>query len=799
MVTLLIAVAGCATGQAVSRGDTAAKNGDWDSAVAYYRQALGSDPERIDVKISLERATRMAAAGHVQRARELEAQDQLPGAIAEYRLAADLDRGSTLAVSKAAELERKLQAQAEAARPLPRIEALQEQNRQASTIPRLDPRTRVPSMRYVNPVAVRDLLSTISALTGINVTYDANLEGLLGRGYSLDVQDVSLESVLNQILSANQLTFKVIDQRTIFVYQDTVTNRGKFEDQYVQTFYLSNADPQEISQILNQMVQQGPAVRPNFFVNKGANSLVVRATAPVMEIVDHIIRANDRPRPEVMIEAEILEVDRTFMRQLGIDLSQYAIGFTFSPEVAPPNTATVPGAFPTQPPPFNLNTITRGVSAADAYITSPTALIRLLESNQNTKILARPQIRGRDNETVTLNLGELVPIPQTVFQTQGGLGGANIPTTNVQYQSVGVNLVFTPRVTYQDEIILDSLTLENSALGSNLNIGGQTFPTITTRRAATSVRLRDGEPNLLAGLLKEADRTTLRGLPGIMQLPILRSLFGNTDTQAESTDIVMIITPRIVRTRDLTAADLKPFYIGTGQNFGSSATPQLISPNAPPAPQPGGPGGAAAPGAPTAGAPAGVPVTPPLVPDPTTAGAAAPPVAPPPAGVPPPRAPGVVPIQPVDSTGAPMTDPQGAVQVTITVPAGADGALPPGGGPHTVPISIANASQVGTLTLTITYDSRVLRAVGVTQGTFMSQGGVNATFVPRIDPAAGRIDIAVSRPAGAAGASGGGIVGAITFSTVAPGSSQISATGVATTPTGQSLAVRTTPASAVVR
>src|ERR1044071_4707814 len=128
---------------------------------------------------------------------------------------------------------------------------------------------------------------------------------------------------------------------------------------------------------------------------KSTNSISVRATAPVLSMIEGLIRSSDRPKAEVMVEAEILEVDRTFIRKLGIDLSQYALGMTFSPELAPPNTQSVVDAMPSMPPPFNLNTISRGVSANDFYLTSPSALIRLLESNTTTKVLAQPYMRGR--------------------------------------------------------------------------------------------------------------------------------------------------------------------------------------------------------------------------------------------------------------------------------------------------------------------------------------------------------------------------------------------------------------------
>ncbi len=601
---------------------------------------------------------------------------------------------------------------------------------------------------------------------------------------------MSLEDVLTQVMQANSLTFKVINPQTIFVYQDNVPNRQKYEDQYTQTFYISHVDPQaDLLPILQQLLITGAPVPPRVSVNKSANAIVVRATAPMMQQIEHLIRANDRPRPEVMIEAEVLEVNRSFIRKLGLDLSQFALGVTFSPELAPPNTGGVPDAFPAMPPPFNANTISRGVSPADFYITSPTALIRLLESNSTTRVLAKPQSRGRDGQQMTLSLGDSIPIPQTTFNSVAAGGVANVPTTSVTYQEVGINLQFTPRVTYQDEIILDSLVLEKSGLGNNLLVAGQLFPTIVRRRSQGSIRLRDGESNVLAGLLRDDDRKTLRGLPGISSIPLLRTLFGSTDDQVDQTDIIMIITPHIVRGHELTPDDLRPQYVGAGQSVGGP-TPPLISPDA------------------IAGAASSVPgpavLSPgrPLQPSGAAAVTVAPFPSPPGPEVPPvsSRAPGVVPIEAVPPSAPAPAVPENRVRIALTAPTlSADGTLAAGGGPHTVPITISGAPPLSAIALTITYNPAVLRTPTVTQGSFMSQGGAVPTFAPQVDPNGGRIDLAFVRPSGQATVSGTGLLGAIAFVAGTPGMTDVTITGIATAASGQSVPIEFTNIRLVVK
>ena len=234
---------------------------------------------------------------------------------------------------------------------------------------------------------------------------------------------------------------------------------------------------------------------------------------------------------------------------------------------------------PTPPPPFNLNTISQGISTSDFYLTVPTAFLRFLETDSRTKQLAKPQLRGAEGQEMTLNLGDQIPVVSTVFGAAAAGGFANIPQSSFTYRDVGVNIAMTPRVTYEGEIILD-LTVESSNLGPNISVAGQDVPSFGSRRVKTRLRLREGESNLLAGLLKDDQRKILTGMVGLVRVPVLRSLFGSTNDVIEQTDIVMLLTPHIVRTHELTVDDLAPIYIGTQQNVGLTGPPPLIQPPA---------------------------------------------------------------------------------------------------------------------------------------------------------------------------------------------------------------------------
>ena len=309
-----------------------------------------------------------AAQNHISRARELEEKDQLDLALLAYKRAVELDSTNRLAAAKMVELEKIVRDRIEATRPKPPIDKLREQAR-AMGQPIINLQERLPKLSF-NNASLRGILDFIGTSAGINITYEASY---VDRAYTINLDDVTVEQALQQIMMANGLFYKVVNQKTVMVIPDTAPNHAKYDEIVVRVFYISHADVAEIAQIVNSMVRVSTMpVQPQVLGNKTANTITVRATAPVVEVIEKIIRANDRPRAEVVVDVQILEVNRQRAKRLGLNLSEYALGLTFSPEAAPPNTS---GTFPpANPPPFNLNTISQGISTADFFLTVPTAV-----------------------------------------------------------------------------------------------------------------------------------------------------------------------------------------------------------------------------------------------------------------------------------------------------------------------------------------------------------------------------------------------------------------------------------------
>jgi general secretion pathway protein D len=840
VVALTLLMGGCAAGAAFRHGDTAMRAGNLDEAVAEYRKAAQAAPNNATYKISLQRAMQAASRMHLEKAHEYEKQDQLEAALGEYKTASEYEPSNRLASSKIAELDRVIRERVEASRPKPAIQALRERARLASAEPILNPASREPLNLHFNNALLRDIMNAIGAAHGISVSFDREF---VDRPATVNLDGIALEQALNQIMVMNQLSYKVLGEKSIFIFQDTPPKHAQYDEQVIRTFYLSHADATEVQQILSTIIRlPGIAVQPAITGNKTNNTITVRGTTAVVGILEKIIEQNDKPRAEVVIDVEILEVDRQRSKTYGLNLSEYGVAGIFSPETSPSSTTSAStgttgstgttstnngtSTAPSQvksPPPFNLNTISRGVSTSDFYLAVPTAIVRFLESDTSTKVIAKPQLRGAEGTKLTLNVGNSIPVISTSY-TPIATGGAGVnPLSSYQYRDVGVNIDMTPTVTLDGDIRLD-LTLDNSQQGNDVNVGGVTVPSFVQRKVSTRLRLRDGESNLLAGLLQTSDIKGVSGLPGLIHVPFLSSIFAGNNVTNTQTEVVMLLTPHIVRTHEITEADLRPIFIGSQQSLGIGGPPPLIAPQQPEAPPPPVPApAAAAPGVPPSQPAGSIPTGNPPVRGPGGTTLVAPPGSSPvpgtvvlPAPTPPIQQPAVTPETPppapqptpapatppaatppvADAPAVPTTSPGiGSAQVLISP---SSSTFRVGGGPYTVPLVINEASRISTVTLTLIYDPTKLRVVSVQEGSFLRGNGIPVVFTQSAS-SPNRIDISLTRAADAIGASGTGVLAAVLFNAIAPGPVTLTLSGTATGPGGAAMGLRFAPVTVTVQ
>ncbi len=376
-----------------------------------------------------------------------------------------------------------------------------------------------------------------------------------------ELRDVSLEDALGSITASTHTFYKVTAPRTITVVPDTPAKRREYDDEVVRTFYLSNADLKETIDLLRIVIDlRRIAGVP------GANALTIKDTPDRLAAAARIISAIDKAKPEVVIDVELLEVNRSRLKEYGL-------------QIASPGQPGINGSVDINRDGLTLDSL-RNLTAADVFLSGVPALYyRLLKSDQNTRTLANPQLRTAEGVAAQARFGDEVPVPVTTFAPIATGGVAQQPVTSFNYRNIGVNIDITPRIHHDDDVTL-ALKVEISSL-SGTGYGG--LPTFGNRSINTEIRLRDGETNMLAGLIRDDEREIKEGIAGLSDLPVIGQIFGRTHKEATETDIILTLTPHIVRVLDLHEADLAPFRL---ERAGSLPTTLDVPGNVPIMPMP---------------------------------------------------------------------------------------------------------------------------------------------------------------------------------------------------------------------
>ncbi len=579
-VLLAVVLAGCATSSAFRLGEKAERRRDYDQAVLEYSKAAKNDPDNPHYRKALERARLRASEEHARAGRRLLSRGLHKEALDEFRLALDLNPDSTTLAQDIETTERHQRGIG----PGASVQALKDRVRERS-LPGLDlgPGANEPLGLSFRNASLRETYLALGRAAGVNFVFDP---GFLDQTISIDLRDVPFEQALNALGSVGRTFHRVLDARVVNVIPDTPSKRRDNEQQVVRTFFLSNADLKETIDLL-RIVLGARRVAPL----PGANALTINDTPDKVAAAERIISIVDKQRAEVMVEVEILEVNRTRLKEYGIEITSGLIGGGIQGAIFPKGTIaeTVRDAqgnpIFTRDRPLTLDD--NPYSSSNLLITSlPGVIYRLLKTDTNSRLIANPQLRTAEGETAQARFGDQVPVPVTVFAPIATGGVAQQPVTSFEYKNVGVNIDITPRVHHDGDVTL-VLKLEISSLGPLF----QGNPTFRSRIVNTTIRLRDGETNVLAGLISDEERTVYSGLPGLASVPVLGRLFAHNRVEGQESDIVMTLTPHIVRQTTLTEEDLRSFSVGTESSpllFEVPSIPQVPPPavRAPESPRP---------------------------------------------------------------------------------------------------------------------------------------------------------------------------------------------------------------------
>jgi general secretion pathway protein D len=541
----MIAVGGCATTGTYRSAQRAEQAQDYDRAVAEYSAASKKHPNDRTTQLALQRAKLRASQEHLTRARRLEATGKLDEALVEYELAAELNPGNGDIDEALRNLRGQLRNRVAVSREgKTQLEALIDQSQKLGPAGfELPPDVRLPASLVFRDASVRDVYTVIARFANLNIIFDPMFRD---DRISIDLSNVTLDQALAAVSSATRTFYKVTAQRTVTVIPDTTAKRREYEEEIVRTFYLSNADLKETIDML-RIVVDARRIAPL----TANNALTIKDTPERVAAAGRIIQAIDKARPEVVIDVELLEVNRTRLLEYGLQIA--------SPAQEPTG---INGAADINRENFTLQDLTN-LSKSDIVLTNlPALYYRLLKSDSNTRTLANPQLRTSEGVAAQARFGEQIPVPVTTFSPIATGGVAQQPITSFQYQNIGVNIDITPRTHHDDDVSLALKVVVTSQLGTGF--GG--LPTFGNREITTSIRLRDGETNLLAGLIRDDERTLMEGIPGLSDVPVVGRLFARNRKETTQTDVVLTLTPHIIRILDLSAEDLRPFRVSGDAN-----------------------------------------------------------------------------------------------------------------------------------------------------------------------------------------------------------------------------------------
>ena len=583
--------AGCAGRTVVDEARSRFNDGHGDEALALLQQAAKQNPNDLAVRGEYFRLRELMVAQWLAQAEVLRQAGQYEGAEALYRRVQAHDAANSRAAAGLAQIEadrrhRALVASAEQLVKAGKYREAQDvlrpvltenpQQRDARRLQRsiddklvkpvivtvqLRPSILKPISIELRDVTVRNVFEVLQRASGINFVFDRDVR--TDQRTSIALRDATIEDAIRMALLTNQLEQKILNENTVFVFPNTPQKLREYQELVVKGFYLANADVKQTANMIRTLVKTR-----DVFIDEKINLLVIKDTPAAIRLAERLIAAQDLAEPEVMLEVEVLEVARTRLLDLGLQFPQ-------SLAVSLVGAAGTPGSVTLR------EWQNRNSDLVRLTFTDPLFLFSLHQHDDRNNVLANPRIRVKNKEKARIHIGDRVPVITTTVATGGFI------SESVTYLDVGLKLEVEPQIYLEDEVGI-KVGLEVSNIGQTIkSTSGSLTYQIGTRNATTNLRLRDGETQVLAGLINDEDRRSADRVPGLGDLPIAGRLFSSTSETTNRTEIVLLITPRLQRTLARPDASSVEFAAGTeaqtgiprlGGGAGISASPPFEPP-----------------------------------------------------------------------------------------------------------------------------------------------------------------------------------------------------------------------------
>ena len=730
------------------RGQSAEAREDYDAAYENYQKAFSMSPKDLSFKAAYFRVRLTDSSMHVSKGRALEAAGDEQGALVELLRGAEIDPSNEAAQQEIAKIRSRHGQVAQSDSSLAMAAGRQDEIDSMGSPAQLKPMSNEPlSMHYTEDSKV--VYQAVGKMAGINVLFDPDY---ISKRVQVDLNNVSLLDALRIVGTMSSTFWRPITPNTIFVAANTRSKRAELDEQAVQTFYLTNAwqqnDLNDVGTALRNLLPQAKV-----YPVASQNAIVMRGTPDELLLAQKVVNDLDKARPEVVVDIAVLEVSKNWERNLGIQWPS-SVGVSLQPPTNSSSTTCPTGSTTCTPTNTSTNPTLfqlAHLNATDFAVSVGAATANALLTDNNTKILQNPRIRAADAQKAVLKIGSRIPIATGSYQTGAATAlVSSLVNTQFTYQDVGVNIEVTPNVHFDRDVTL-KVKIEVTAQSGSVTISGVTEPIISQRVAEQIIRLREGEANILGGIQEKQIQENWSGVPGLSSIPILRYLFGSKDHTIQDDEIVFLVVPHIVRSQELTPTNLRTIDTGSQQFIElRHVSGEVPAANAAPGPQ-----GQAAGLRPTVG---------------TVPGASA--EAAGPAALAQMRAAadanGATAAANVQPSQPPTNQPPQRVNLMLNSPGPVIA-----GTTFQVPVVLTGGADVASVPLQIQYDPEKLSLVNVGDGDLLNRDGQIVAMAHR-DDGPGTITLNASRPPGAPGVNGAGVVCVLSFQAKAAGESAIS-------------------------
>ena len=520
-------LSGCA-GKRLRLAEDLRQQGHFEQALQQYLKELKAHPERLFLKLEIDKLLREGAVHFQSLAAAEVTKGNVDQAMLLYRKALEFDPGDSRIRRILADLQQPRNVP-------PGVPPTAKKPSQPKMPPAFADRTPF-DIEFRSKISLMQVFQLIGRSTPINILFDPDFKDL---PVLISLKQVTFIDALQRLCQMFDCRYYIIDENNLLVANDTPASRERYQQRMLKTLYFSNTDAEEAKQIIDSVFKP-----TRMITDKQGNALIVIDSLENIAVVEKIAQFIDKRRGEVEIEADILEIDSKKLREFGSELSSWSLGATLNNNEQG----------------FSPDALKAVDTSADLRLSLPTVLWKFLSTITDSEILARPRIRGLDKERIEIQLGEKRPIPTTTFVpvSQGGVNQQ--PITSYAMTDVGILLNITPTIHHNEEVTLE---LE-FVLTYVIDIGnGFVPPTLGNRRVTTKLRLRSGETGIIAGLMRGSSTKSRSGVPILNQIPLLRDIFSSNKRIKERTDILLSITPHILRMPDISPDDRETWRIGT--------------------------------------------------------------------------------------------------------------------------------------------------------------------------------------------------------------------------------------------